>query len=629
MAATNQKRKTKKTNTRSSRKLEEEILCEPMTESKVEKDMIIQEDSSLFGDPCLERSVLASIPAPLVAIDQKYTVTFINEAAANMIGMDPEECVGSKCFKLLNTAHCNTKNCVLKQAIRNEEIFTKDTIASLPEGDVPIRYTIAPLKDDEGNVTGAIEYILDISQEVSIMEAVEHLVDAVVNGDLDTRADTTTFEGYYERILLAVNKLVDAFVSPINVTSEYIARISQGDVPEKISDEYKGEFNKIKTSLNELIDSLNIIGETAQRMAENDLSVTIHPRSEKDQLMHALERMVANINETLHQINTGVDQVAAAAGQVADSSQSLSQGATEQASALEEISSSMSEIASQVKENAENAAQANQLAADARGSAENGNERMQEMVHSMKEINEASQNIANINKVIDEIAFQTNLLALNAAVEAARAGKHGKGFAVVAEEVRNLAARSAKAAKETAEMIESSIKKVEGGMEIAARTAEALTEIVNGVTKVTDLIAEISAASNEQTQAIEQVSEGLNQIDQVTQQNAANAEQTASASEELSSQAAELREMVATFKLAEIEKTVSPDISSLTPEMLAMLKEMLNNHTQLVTPAKQVIPQKGNGTPRGAGWNQLGNDGHGESDQERSIILDSTEFGKY
>ncbi|MBL8993789.1 MAG: HAMP domain-containing protein, partial [Spirochaetia bacterium] len=289
----------------------------------------------------------------------------------------------------------------------------------------------------------------------------------------------------------------------------------------------------------------------AKKVADGDISFEIKADSNDEigSLTRSFAAMSDNLNNILGQIQSAVEQVAAGSKQVSDSSQALSQSATEQASSLEEITASITELSSQTKQNAENATQANQLASVARSSAEGGNSHMLEMVKAMGEIDLSSQNISKIIKVIDEIAFQTNLLALNAAVEAARAGVHGKGFAVVAQEVRNLAARSAKAAKETADMIEGSIKRVNLGSEIANKTAASLTEIVAGVGKVTSLVAEIAAASNEQAQGINQVNAGLGQLDQVTQQNTASAEESASASEELSGQAVEVRQLLSRFVL--------------------------------------------------------------------------------
>ncbi len=209
----------------------------------------------------------------------------------------------------------------------------------------------------------------------------------------------------------------------------------------------------------------------------------------------------------------------------------------------------MNEVGAQVKKNAENAQIASSLTHQAKSTAESGNAQMKKMVETMMGINISSEKISKIIKVIDEIAFQTNLLALNAAVEAARAGKHGKGFAVVAEEVRNLAARSAQAAKETTEMIDDSAKKVSEGMIITQETATFLEGIVDGASKVRDLINEISAASNEQAQSVSQIVLALSQIDQVTQKNTASAEESASASEELTSQAQELKNQISKFKL--------------------------------------------------------------------------------
>ncbi len=336
------------------------------------------------------------------------------------------------------------------------------------------------------------------------------LAKAGEEGRLKTRGDASKFEGGYRDIIDGMNNIIENILAPVNETVGCLEKMAKGNLTVAVAGDYKGDHAVMKNSMNETLDSLNNL---------------------------------------LGQVSVAIDQVNSGSGQVSDSSQALSQGATEQASSLEEITSSMTEMGAQTKQNAENATKANGLATDARNSAEGGNQQMQRMLESMGEINDSSNEISKIIKVIDEIAFQTNLLALNAAVEAARAGVHGKGFAVVAEEVRNLAQRSAKAAGETTEMIEESIKKVEKGTQIANDTASALDEIVNNVTKATDLVAEIASASNEQALGISQVNEALQQIDSVTQSNSANAEESASAAEELSSQADELRSLISRFAL--------------------------------------------------------------------------------
>lgn len=246
----------------------------------------------------------------------------------------------------------------------------------------------------------------------------------------------------------------------------------------------------------------------------------------------------------LFDLTEGSSQVASAAEQISESSQNLAEGSSEQAASIEETSSSMEEISAMTRQNADNAKEAASLANLCNASAEHGNHAMGMLNTAIHEISDSSKKIANIIKVIDEIAFQTNLLALNAAVEAARAGEQGKGFAVVAEEVRNLAQRSANAAKETAQLIEDSGKKVDAGVALTNKVGESLKEIVKNVRKVTDLVNEIDNASQEQSEGVGQVGKAITQMDQVIQQNAANAEETASASEELSAQANSLLSLV-------------------------------------------------------------------------------------
>ncbi|WP_305046809.1 methyl-accepting chemotaxis protein [Geoalkalibacter sp.] len=339
-------------------------------------------------------------------------------------------------------------------------------------------------------------------------------------------------------------------VRPIRAVMEMVEEIEQGHLDRRLKLTRKDELGQMARTMDALADNLqHEVVDALQKLAAGNLDFEARPRDGRDVLRSALKKLSDDLNTMVHEIQSSGEQIATGAGQVADASQSLSQGATEQASSLEEISASVNQMASQTTQSAENARQANRLAGDAKQSAERGRERMQAMVRSMGEISAASGDISKIIKTIDEIAFQTNLLALNAAVEAARAGQHGKGFAVVAEEVRNLAARSAKAAKETAELIESSVGKTRQGEGIAGETAAALDEIAANITKVSDLVGEISAAANEQAEGIGQINTGLSQIDQVTQQNTASAEESAAAAQELSGQAAQLRQLLQRFRL--------------------------------------------------------------------------------
>ena len=258
--------------------------------------------------------------------------------------------------------------------------------------------------------------------------------------------------------------------------------------------------------------------------------------------------VVRSITKTIHRIieglNEGADQVASASMQLSSASQQLAEGTSEQAASIEETSSSLEEMSSMTKQNAEHASQADNLMQETNQVVNDANDTMNQLTGSMREISKASEETSKIIKTIDEIAFQTNLLALNAAVEAARAGEAGAGFAVVADEVRNLAMRAADAAKNTAGLIEGTVKKVNDGSELVTRTNEAFTQVAESSAKVGDLVGEIAAASNEQAQGIEQVNTAVVEMDKVTQQNAANAEESASASEEMSAQAEQMKAMV-------------------------------------------------------------------------------------
>jgi methyl-accepting chemotaxis protein-1 (serine sensor receptor) len=288
----------------------------------------------------------------------------------------------------------------------------------------------------------------------------------------------------------------------------------------------------------------------ARSVAAGDLTqhVRIERRDEIGQLLEALQAMNASLTNIVTQVRTGTDTIGTASHEIAAGNQDLSARTEQQASSLEETAASMEELTSAVKQNADNARQANALAQAASGVAGRGGEVIRQVVGTMGEINAASRQIADIIGVIDGIAFQTNILALNAAVEAARAGEQGRGFAVVATEVRNLAQRSAAAAKEIKALIENSVQRVDAGGRLVEQAGATMQEIVTSVQRVTDIMGEISSASVEQTSGIEQVNVAVTQMDQVTQQNAALVEEAAAAAEAMREQAQNLADAVAVFR---------------------------------------------------------------------------------
>ncbi|MDY7076495.1 MAG: HAMP domain-containing methyl-accepting chemotaxis protein, partial [Chloroflexota bacterium] len=359
-----------------------------------------------------------------------------------------------------------------------------------------------------------------------------------------------------------------------------IVRVSQGlargDLSVTPEAEYKGDFVQVKdglgTASSDLRQVIEDIVQVSRELAESNLCVA--PEAEYQgsftQIKDGLETALNGLNATISQTNGIVEQVVPSVEQIRAISQSLASSAEEQSAAAEEVASSLEQTDAQVRSNAESANVANQLVSQASDVANAGQEKMKSMTKAMDGIAEASREIARIIKVIDEIAFQTNLLALNAAVEAARAGQHGRGFAVVAQEVRNLAGRSAKAARETAELIEDAGQRVEEGVGIADETAGALGEIVQNVLKVKDLVAEIAAASEDQSMGVAQVSNAMVQVNEGAQAGSQQSEELASTADELGQLADRLSQETARFQLRE-------DLAGfgLSPEMLQQVTKLV------------------------------------------------------
>jgi len=343
--------------------------------------------------------------------------------------------------------------------------------------------------------------------------------------------------------------IIKQIMEPISEISNASELMAQGDFTIDLSNERRDEFASMIESFKKLILAQKEKSKTVHQIAEGDFTVNVHLASEKDELGHSLKIMIEKLKDLLASIQEISTDLSHKAIQVGDSSQSLSQTSTQQASALEEISSSMHIIDIQTKTNSENASKAKVISDEARSVSSDGQKAMEKTMGMMTGMEESSEKIKKIIKVIDELAFQTNLLALNAAVEAARAGKHGKGFAVVAEEVRNLASRSAKAAKETAELIETNVKNVNEVRKVSQYSRDSFDGIVLKVNQLAEYITAIAKSGHEQSTGIAQITTGISQVDQVVQKNTASSEELASSSKELAHQAEELSSILKKFKI--------------------------------------------------------------------------------
>jgi methyl-accepting chemotaxis protein len=435
----------------------------------------------------------------------------------------------------------------------------------------------------KNNLNNMVKMMSDLLAQTDI------IIKAAAEGQLGKRANADLFVGGWNQLVKGVNDTITNIVNPLNVTANYVDRISKGDIPPKITDSYSGDYNIIKNNLNACVDAVNalvadaamlstaaVAGKLETRadasrhqgdfrkvvagvndtldnvvdpinevrrimgaMAGGDLTQTITTsyQGDFDELKNAINQTVAKLVETIGEVRTAADNLSNASGQISATAQSLSQSSSEQAASVEETTSSMEQMSASIMQNTENAKVTDGMASAAARQAVEGGEAVGKTVEAMK-------SIADKIGIIDDIAYQTNLLALNAAIEAARAGEHGKGFAVVAAEVRKLAERSQVAAQEIGNVAKDSVK-------LAERAGSLLTEMVPSIKKTSDLVQEIASASQEQSSGVGQINGAMGQLNQATQQNASASEELAATAEEMGSQAEQLQQLMTFFELAD------------------------------------------------------------------------------
>lgn len=460
------------------------------------------------------QSAVEGAQANLMLCDENLVITYMNPAVVEMLakrqtelrqiwpGFDAHNLVG----ECIDQFHKNPSH---QRALLGDSSRLPASV-EIKVGGLEFRINATAIMNSKQKYMGNMVEWHDITEEKDAERQIATLIDAASAGKLDERIDAERYQGFMHNLAVAINHLLETVVGPVQETTRVLESMANGDLTQEVMGDYQGQFAVMSDAVN---------------------------------------KCIGNLQEMVGQIRDASGNISTSAGEIAQGNTDLSQRTEEQAASLEQTASSMEQLTSTVTQNAENSHQANTLASSARDQAQGGGKVVSDAISAMSEINAASKKIADIIGVIDEIAFQTNLLALNAAVEAARAGEQGRGFAVVASEVRNLAQRSAEAAKEIKTLINDSVAKVDEGSTLVDQSGSTLEEIVQSVKKVSDIIAEIAAASDEQASGIEQVNKAITQMDQMTQQNAALVEQAAAASESMDEQASGLNRLMEFFNI--------------------------------------------------------------------------------
>jgi methyl-accepting chemotaxis protein len=450
-----------------------------------------------------------AVPIPIMIIDKEYNIQYINPAGSKLDNKTPVELLGTKCYSHFRTNDCHTERCACTRTMQMRTKVTSETISNVGNKNLNILYSATPIMQDN-NVVGALEIVVDQTEIKRAMARIEKI---------SSYQDTEV-----QKIKEALEKLSIGMVQII----------AQANPADEDTLDTRIKFEEIYKAINRLKEANQQIIEKAKAIARGDLTVSIQKRSDEDELMQALEEMVAANSKTITEFKLAIENIVEASQALQSVAVQISEGSTEQASSTEQVSSSMEQMVSNINQNADNARQTEKIALQASADIAEGNKAVMTTVEAMKRIAEKIS-------VIGEIAEKTDLLAINAAIEAARAGEQGKGFAVVAAEVRKLAESSQAAAKEINELARNSVR-------IADESGNLLQRIVPDIQKTAVLVQEIAAASLEQNEGANQVNNAIIQLNAVTQKNAAAAEEMSSSAEELASQAEQLKEIIAFYK---------------------------------------------------------------------------------